>query len=179
MRTRFHKSIGIFVALLLIAQAAMPVSAIAEVTMRCGAMPAKAAPCARAVVPAQDVDSGRAYGKLMACCRAGMMAHGCPHCGSMQMPVTKRSLTGASSTAVLTNTPCMFTVHYLNTASLLTSQARQRWVYGAAASMAPPAVDSLRICPPVASSFLRPTQDDFLPVSPFVRSHGLRAPPVA
>ena len=128
MQTRIHNLLGLTVALVLIAQMTMPVVALADITMRCTGANPTSAPCARVLATASDVQSGRAYGRLMACCKCRMMT-----CGAMSKAPKPCAKMAASSNAAqhsarATSPKCIFAVRSATVPATSVSQTGHKWL---------------------------------------------------
>lgn len=157
---RRHNLLWLVPALLLLAQSLLPVTAFADVSMRCAGM-AVATPCARMTV---SLTSPRALASLlsqMPCCRAQLS---CP-------------MTAQSTQFHLSSGHCLVTVQTRATSRAALMPSSHRWLLRHAPALAPPALPRFSPAAPASVSLSAFHTADFSP--PAVSAHGLRAPPHA
>ena len=171
---RFYKLLGLVLAALLLGSAFQPITARAEAQMRCVGAAPRSAPCARAELPAAGL-TGKAYGALMACCRAKQS--GCAAMPSCPMRPHTRSATAHHGG--LSAPRCLVSIHLVGTAAAAPlAPSRARWLLSASPALAPPTAAAVAPVPhPVCTACWTYTP----PLTPHAAPtlHGLRAPPAA
>ncbi len=164
---RSHKAAWLLCTFLLLAQALLPVSAVAFVSVRCAHAPASARACAEAVLPAVDGVAAGTHPAAMACC-LHMSGRGAMMDGMQSAPV--------SCTATQSALPCVVSVSVLGSDRPAAASSVRAWMFPAVPACASPAaVAALRVCAPTVAASSAPFA---LPPGCSAQAHGLRAPPV-
>lgn len=175
MRQYPHKLIVVVLSLLLLAQSLQPVTALAEVSVRCRGASSSSKPCAQATLIAADAATIANHFSGLACCKN--MA-GCP---ATMASGQGRSPQNALPTHSIVESAarCLVSINLLNTKPATLGPQANRWLLRTVPSLAPP------LSPPALSAacVLVPNHCSsaafaLLP-SATVRSHGLRGPPCA
>jgi hypothetical protein len=178
-KSKLHKLVGLLGAMLLLAQAALPVSAFAELTMRCSGPRAHTVVCSHALVAVKNISGyQKSYTSLMPCCRSGRCMHMGMACHGMMgnMPAVAGST--SSHSAVLTTSPCRVSVHYINDTTSVRNVRSARNQFGAKAPLSiSPVIRCIHDFDTV-SSIPSATADSPINSSTIITSHGLRAPPL-
>jgi len=173
MQRRRHSFLGRLLALLLMAQSLLPVTALASVKVRCVGAPLSAKPCVQALVPVSDTASAQTMRAGMACCRTMMACRSMM--GHQAMPVAAPG-DPAPHRAVFSALSCLVSVTPVCTKQAAVVPHSQQWLLHSAPAQAPPVTNLV----PLALSRLSaiPSQRSFsLPPLFITHAHGLRAPP--
>ena len=168
---RFRNLIGILGALLLLAQATLPVSAFAEITMRCADARSQTVVCKMAVVPQADVKASRFGGSAMPCCRTDMGCMKLYQPGRAVRPAELQASMGMSSRH------CQVTIVFVNSETAARNLQSGKRQLGSASSLAPSSIMAAKAFLPLKPFNLRPIPLS-VASSTTITSHGLRAPPL-
>jgi hypothetical protein len=169
MRTRLHYLIAFLLVAAIGLQALVPATAMALVSVRCAGAPMDAAPCATAIMPADQPASVTHRVAAMACCRA--MGR---HCAMMMTPAASAPM----AVTTLSAPKCRVTVTSYGRDRVAISCIRYQSLRQAPVALAPP-VSHFDVQFPLEITTALSPSSYILPSPDLTGSQGLRAPPVA
>jgi len=176
VKRRIYNLIWLWAVLCIMLQSALPVVALAQVSVRCVGVPVSAAPCMTAVMPISAAKPMQREMAGMACCRNKASLMQACH-AAMTDRHTVLAFHNGVNTRVSAPT-CIISIKPLTSPAPAGKTSIHRWLLDTVPALAPPACNYTISYPAEVSQAAFDRSAIPLFPNPHSASHGLRAPPV-